>query len=339
LNPDGRFPSHMPFAVMLPPASQPMTDAPTARFVRYLAAKRSVDDRALNARVAHSFRAALPRSSPEAPLRVLEVGAGIGTMIERLFEWHFASDAVITAVDEQEALLSEARRRLSHLGRALGYDMSGSGPASLDLRRGGHLIRVEFVATEVLEFARARRDQREWDVLLAHAFLDLVDLHTALAALTGLLRDRALLYLTINFDGATQFLPEIDQTLDAKIETLYHRTMDRRMRDGRGSGDSHTGRRLFQALPAVGAEILEAGSSDWLVFANRSGYPADEGFFLSWILDSHESALRGCKELDAPRLGGWIAERRRQAERGELIYITHQLDFLARMTGGRPGEL
>ena len=54
-------------------------------FPRYLAAKKSVDDRALNRRVWETLAQSLPAASP-APLRVLEVGAGIGTMLERLLE-------------------------------------------------------------------------------------------------------------------------------------------------------------------------------------------------------------------------------------------------------------
>lgn len=312
-----------------------MGDSSTARFIRYLAAKKSIDDRALNAHVAQSFRDALPSSTAQSPLRLLEVGAGIGTMVERLLDWEVLSDAVITAVDEQEDLLIEARRRLRRYGETHGYNITGSDPTSLELRRSGHLVRIDFVVREILEFSARRFDPPLWDVLLAHAFLDLVDLSTALPALTGLLRDTALLYLTVNFDGSTLFLPEIDPVLDPAIEALYHNTMDERRNRGFLSGNSRTGRKLFQALPTAGAEIMDAGSSDWLVFATNARYPDDEGFFLEWILDSHESALRDCRELEPAILAGWVAERRRQVDRGELIYITHQLDFLARMAGSQ----
>jgi len=313
-----------------------MLDPSTARFIRYLASKKTIDDRSLNAHVSRSFREALPSSTSQAPLRVLEAGAGIGTMIERLLDWEVLSDSVITAVDEQDDLLVEARRRLSRYGETHGYDITGSDPTSLELRRHGHLIRIDFVVREILDFAGGRFDLPLWDVLLAHAFLDLVDLPTTLTALTGLLRDSALLYLTINFDGTTLFLPEIDPALDTAIEALYHKTMDERRRDGYLSGDSRTGRKIFKALPSAGAEILDAGASDWVVFASESGYPADEKFFLEWILNSHESALLERGELDLVRSAEWIADRRRQLENDELIYITHQLDFLARMAGARP---
>jgi SAM-dependent MidA family methyltransferase len=48
-------------------------------FSRYLAAKKTVDDRALNKDVWQRLRQAMP-DQPD----ILEIGAGIGTMVERL---------------------------------------------------------------------------------------------------------------------------------------------------------------------------------------------------------------------------------------------------------------
>ena len=53
-----------------------------ASFIRYLAAKRTVDDRALNRRVWDAMVSAAGGGSP----RVLEIGGGIGTMIQRVID-------------------------------------------------------------------------------------------------------------------------------------------------------------------------------------------------------------------------------------------------------------
>jgi hypothetical protein len=45
-------------------------------FPRYLAAKKSVDDQALNRRVWKCLAGQLPKGNPSKPLRVLEIGAG-----------------------------------------------------------------------------------------------------------------------------------------------------------------------------------------------------------------------------------------------------------------------
>src|SRR5215472_9952143 len=55
----------------------------TLDYARYLAAKTTVDDRALNRHVLAELCRLMPAGAP----RVLEVGAGLGTMVTRLMEW------------------------------------------------------------------------------------------------------------------------------------------------------------------------------------------------------------------------------------------------------------
>jgi hypothetical protein len=107
--------------------------------------------------------------------------------------------------------------------------------------------------------------------------------------------------------------------------------MDERVTDGRPSGDSHSGRHLFGELRAAGAHLLAAGSSDWTVFVGPHGYPADEAYFLHFIIHTVGGALRGQPDLDPQRFEGWVAERHAQIERGELAYIAHQMDFCGRV--------
>lgn len=296
-----------------------MTDA--FDFARYLASKRTVDDRALNRRVwqtlADAVAGALP---PDRPLRVLEVGAGIGTMVERVVEWGLFSDSsyevAYTAIDSEEGNIEAARRRLAHL--------TSSKEAGLQVR---------LQTADLYAFAARRENRQRFDLIIAHALLDLLHLPTALPSLLQMVRPAGLFYFSINFDGATLFLPEVDPALDGQIEALYHRSMDTRITDGQPSGDSRTGRRLFHALRACGAEVLAAGSSDWVVHALDGAYPHDEAYFLSCILHFVEVTLRGHPELEAGEFGEWLAMRRRQVARGELMYVAHQLDYCGRVGG------
>jgi hypothetical protein len=78
-------------------------------------------------------------------------------------------------------------------------------------------------------------------------------------------------------------------------------------------------------------DILDAGSSDWVIFAGPQGYPGDEAYFLHFIIHTIGAALRGHPELEPFRLRSWIAQRHAQIEAGSLLYIAHQLDFLGRV--------
>lgn len=192
---------------------------------------------------------------------------------------------------------------------------------------------VDPQVTNALEFAACPENRGAWDVLMAHAVLDLLDLPSALPGLMGCLRPGGLFYFTLVFDGATILQPEIDPAFDAQIEALYHRTMDERLTNGQPSGDSRSGRHLFEFLRCAEAEVLAAGSSDWVVLSGPEGYPADEAYFLHFIVNTIYGALRSHPELDALRFAAWAAERHRQIERGELVYIAHQLDVAGRIRG------
>lgn len=284
-------------------------------FLRYLIAKRSIDDRSLNRTVwAHLVEAVRARQATLArPLRVLELGAGVGTMVERLLEWRlFDPDAhgvEYTLLDAESALLAAAQQRLAE-------------PPSW--------LRLNYAAANALAYAERAAHYMHasrCDLLIANAFLDLLDLRRALPALRTLLVDEGLFYFTINFDGATLLEPAIDPPFDAAIEAAYHRTMDERNIDGHPSGDSRTGRHLFTQLPPAGFAIHSAGSSDWVVHPVGGKYPNDEAFFLHFIVATMHDALCREQALDQLRFASWIDERHAQIDRGELIYIAHQLDF------------
>nr|MBP8294239.1 hypothetical protein [Caldilineaceae bacterium] len=79
-------------------------------------------------------------------------------------------------------------------------------------------------------------------------------------------------------------------------------------------------------LACAGFDLHAAGASDWVVQPVAGLYPADEAYFLHFIVHTMHGALHGCDELDPVRLAAWIEARNCQIEGGELVYIAHQLD-------------
>ena len=70
----------------------------------------------------------------------------------------------------------------------------------------------------------------------------------------------------------------------------------------------------------------------WIVHPHEGGYPADEAYFLHFIIHTIYLALAGHPELDQERLVSWTAQRHAQIERGELVYIAHQLDIFGKQS-------
>lgn len=287
-------------------------------FPHYLLAKQTVDDRALNKDVIDTLRIHMP---PE-PVSVIEVGAGIGTMLKRSVEWNLFCRGQYILVDEQAANIAYAREWIPQWAAEAGLSVERLEQDQLQLCDQTRDIRIHLECADVFDFIR--RNKAPADVLIAHAFLDLLPMPESLESLFSLTNNLA--WLTINFDGLSSLEPIIDRMLDEKIERLYHTTMDARIT----GGDSQSGRHLFGHLQRMGTDILAAGASDWVVFANKGNYVADEKYFLQFILHFFESSLRDCDELNASNFEGWLAKRFEQIERGELVYIAHQMDFLVK---------
>src|SRR5262249_19419717 len=152
----------------------------TYSFARYLSAKKSVDDRALNRHVWQSLVAALPRATPERPLQILEVGAGLGALVERLCTGGVLTCATYTAIDLEPALITETRRRLPQWAAAQGWQVHQDSQEQIHMQRPGQGISVATEAIDLGHFVAREQGQRAWDLLIAQAVLDLVDVPSTL---------------------------------------------------------------------------------------------------------------------------------------------------------------
>ncbi len=263
---------------------------PEFRYPRYLEAKRTVDDRALNRHVLQSLQDGLDEGSR---LRVLEVGGGTGSMVRRLSSWGVLSAADYTLVDRDSEALAA---------------LPSEAPAGIDL---------EPIHADISEFLR--ETDKDFDLVVAHAVLDLIDLEEFLPLLWSRCGPEARFWFTINFDGESVFLPPLPE--DAAIWQAYHASMNRR------PGSSHAGRKLFSQLAASGARIETAGSSDWVVHARDGAYQHDEAYFAQHIIHTVDCELRDDPPVPKPTFDAWIAARYQHVTDAELVYIAHQLDF------------
>ena len=296
-------------------------------YADYLGAKKTVDDRALNKDVFESLRRELAQKEKK-PL-ILEIGAGLGTMVARLIEWRLIDRADYTLLDIDAELLGSSRRWLSRWVESRGMTAEAT-PDTLRIRGPGDLDwTVRFVQAEVRAFLDAQTTMLRADLLVANAFLDLVDVPATLPSLFKLAAERGLYWFSINFDGDTIFEP--GHPNDEAFMRVYHESMDERVRYGRPAGDSKTGRHLFRHLAAARARVLSAGASDWIVFAEGGKYHAEEAHFLHHMVHVVDEELKQHAQVDRSELAAWVRLRHDQIDRGELVYVAHQIDFCGRV--------
>jgi SAM-dependent methyltransferase len=303
---------------------------PSDAYIRYLAAKKSVDDRALNRYVWQRLKAGLPSSTRRKPLQVMELGAGIGTMFERVLEWRLASHLNYTLVeinpDYIAAFQSRNGQRISGKPPTLaGQTWAEAGPIA---RMG--VYAVETICSDLHDILADRRQHGQWDLIISHAVMDLVDAAEVVAGFARMAKPGGLLYLSLIYDGTTEFVPSADREFERQLLDRYHESMDRRTIGGRPSGSSRTARSMFAHLSALSLPIVAAGASDWIVYPQEGNYAADEAYFLLMIIETIERQLQRDVAIDPHRLAAWAARRRGQVEAGELVFLARNMDFLAR---------
>jgi hypothetical protein len=296
-------------------------------YERYLSAKVSVDDRALNRVVVDGLKRALASRRGEEALRVLEVGGGTGTMVRRAIDWGIFARAEYVLLDADAELVQKGLASLRSWSQEFGLSAVTTRDDTLQLRNGDGSVDVTVrgVSSEIFDYLSAPEDFKA-DLLIASAFLDLVELPRVLPALLALASDRGVFWFPINFDGETIFEPA--HPLDKQVIAAYHRTMDERVRYGRPAGESRTGRKLIHAISQAGGRVEAAGSSDWVVFAQDDEYPGDEAYFVRCILATIDEALSQRSDVSQTDLQSWLAARRGQLKDGTLVYIAHQIDLV-----------
>ena len=275
--------------------------------VRYLEAKRSVDDRALSDAVRERLLAELPESPT-----VLDAGCGTGATLQRLWDWGVRAGSY-RGVDRGERVVAFAREERPSILGWQGAAVERSGPETVvdDLA----------VTVESGDAFEVFADAGPADLFVAAAFADLVPVDELVDLAERVLRPGGLAYFPITFDAGTVFVP--DHPADQAVERAYHRAID--AEPGR---DTRAGRHLAGSLQARDGDLLGMDASDWVVRPVDGSYPADEAAFLDRILGFVEGALAG---TGVDGFEDWLATRRRQLESRELTYVAHQYDLLYRV--------
>jgi len=311
----------------------PPADGPGSGFdPHYLAAKKSIDDRALNRYVWSELCKALPQTTGAEPANIVEIGAGIGTMLARMVDWGLLTGpATYLATDCDIGHLRLARRYLATWADERGYPLHWPEQQRGRLCTAQAEIALVFEAVRAEEMACRTEIRGTFHLVIAHAVLDLIDLPTVLPGLLAQLTSNGLAYCTCNFDGTTLFLPEYPGGEELEILRRYHASMEARL-----TGASRTGRRLLSMLQGPGLELLAAGSSDWVIHPRNETYAGDEVVFLHALIATVEQELSGKSGPAPPGLAAWVRTRHRQVEAGALTFLARNLDLLARRRPSLP---
>ena len=291
-------------------------------FAEYLEAKFALDERSLNREVRAAFLDAL-RGLPR--IECLDVGAGTGATFRRLLQSGLTTPLSLTALDRDRGLLDIARQDAEGRLRALGLEPRVEDGAIQT--RGERLAAMHFAAGELKE----HRPGRLYNVITAHAFLDLSPLPQALRQFAAWLQPGGYLYASINYDGDTALVPPYQgSTFEATLLGHYNESMELRRMDGQATGGAYCGRRLQALLPEHAFDIVACGRSDWNIRPFEGEYRDSDAICLKALLDFIGSEGRRSKLFEADQIDRWRDDRLRSLQLRRLGMRISHLDLLAR---------
>ena len=287
----------------------------TFDYVQYLDVKKSIDDRSLNKTVLLEFSTWLrAESERKETLKVLEIGAGIGTMIERLLEASLLINCHYIALEPETLFKDAALDRLSEWANKHNCDFKIDS-AGLWLINSNELnLRIEWVEADAGKIDKLFGED-EFDVLLSHAVIDLLPVPEIMPSILEKLKAQGGCYFSLNFSGGTDFYPEHES--DHVISSNYHADMDSRFPDIDWQ-PSLTGSTLPNWLKNYGCQKVIEGESDWQLgelgeLEESGGLNKEDGLFVRNILDTIKKAL-----TDLPGLDAWLSVRYKQLEQRQL---------------------
>jgi hypothetical protein len=291
----------------------------TFNYPDYLSAKKSVDDKSLNqavwSKLINSIKA---QQNKSGPMHILEIGAGIGTMIERFLEADLLTDCHYTAIEMESPFREVAFNRLKNWAILNNFSFDEINKEKITLTCDGKNLELNWVITDVLNY-HEMANKNTHDLLIGHAIIDLLPVPQCMPTLLDYLKPGATFYFSLNFSGTTQFIPA--HPFDEKISAAYHQDMDNRFPQLKWQ-PSQTGVMLGNWLTTQGHTIIEQGLSDWnLPLSDLE--PDTNRLFINNILDTIENALK-----NLPGLEEWLKTRRTQLKTRELQLLVTNQDYL-----------
>nr|MBN1229202.1 hypothetical protein [Anaerolineae bacterium] len=301
-------------------------------FIRYLEAKQVVEDRAINQHVWQSLRKALFSSHAIGQVRLLYIGAGIGSMVRRILAWGLIpGEAVITMVDPRADIIVEAQKCLPKWAQSHGYNVQQAN-GEFAFSRGHQQIMVRMEALDLSDFIMREQEKHKWDLLLSHALPETGDHLPGIPLLASLVEPGGLFYFTLNGEGIIKLSAIDGQEPDTGIEAQYTGKWCRKPDPADEGANRLPVCSAYQLLAKAGVKFLDVGGSSRVIFPGPYGYTVDEAYALHYLIHQIGLEVKDLPGMDAQILEGWSARRHTQIEEGKLVYISHHIDFLGQQT-------
>ncbi len=292
----------------------------TFDYPEYLAIKQAIDNKSLDQNVWRTMSAWLKRYASGDDFRILEIGAGTGSMLIRLLDADLLDNVRYFAVELEPDFARVAKNELTVWAETHDYTLIATEPYRWSLRDKEKRVEIHWVTADILEIG-SLFESAYFDMLIGHAIIDLLPVPACMPTLLDLVKSGGSYYFSLNYAGETSFSPF--HPLDFEITRAYHLDMDKRFPNTEWRA-SQTGKVLGVWLKQQGQKIVAQGDSPWRLSAKSSPAAVDNRF-IGNILDTMEKALDGLDGLE-----DWLRLRRQQANSGTLLFFASNRDLFGR---------
>jgi ubiquinone/menaquinone biosynthesis C-methylase UbiE len=276
-------------------------------FADYLAAKFALDERSLNCEVRGAFLEGLQRLPH---IECLDVGAGTGATLRRLLQSGLSTPLSVTLLDRDRDLLEQARAGLA------GWLQASAMPPA-----------IRFVA----EALNDHRPDRRYNVITAHAFLDIMPLTQALRLFSGWLQPGGYLYASLNYNGETVLADAYENgAFEGQLLDYYNHTMETRPRRRPGHGRGVLRTASHGAPAGIRVSRARLRQLDWHIAPLQGRYRDNDAVCLTALLEMIRSEAQRSDLFRREELDRWHDDRQRRVQEGRLAMHVHQTDVLAR---------
>jgi hypothetical protein len=175
-----------------------------------------------------------------------------------------------------------------------------------------------------------------YDLVMAHAVMDLVNIPETLHGFQRLLRPGGLLYLTLNYDGVILFSAAMGDRIrrDARVPLPPQHGQSHHRRPALGIVAK---RAPVNSESIVSEAPVDRGGQFGLDRSSSTTAVTREArlSFLETIVQTIQRQLQQDSAVDQHKLAQWAKHRITQITAGELIFMARNLDILCGSTAGK----
>lgn len=300
-------------------------------FQKYLLSKKNLDKRSINKDVFKSFLRKL-LALGKNNTKIIDVGCGTCSLVEFILQSDIIEKINFCCMDTDLINLKLGKKNIYNFAKKNSFNIYKS-KDFFKIRKGDIDCDIFFLNSDI--FSQELIDNfynRDVDCIIANAFIDIVPIEDAITVFKKLLTINGFVYLTINYDGITTLRPSFnDFNFEKLLLKEYNKTMDERKLNGKLTGGSNTGSKIYDAFLQNGFKIINFGSSNWNVFPENKKYKKNEKFFLKTMIGFIYNEGLNRKNIDKNKLDVWYNDRLEKINNGELSLIVQNTDILAQI--------